>query len=459
MQKLLKFEILPRIYQVIPLQSNITIGRDPSNTVILSDRSVSSRHAQIRIDGDNVWLEDLDSTNGTKVNEVSISKKCLEDGNRIDIGYIAGYFVIENSIQNILENVPIAEINFDDNTVYQFHYTESYAKDLVYALEKYLQQQFLNLRDIKRYTEAIYCALKNAHCHGNQNDPNKKITIQFHIKKEEWKCRITDEGNGFPYKQILSQYQNEIELDTKHGLHIISDNTSYLEFNATGNSISLIKINATIAHKSKHHTELLPKTFYFSCKFFQRVWQKRSYPLKVCISLHPIKSIPETCDSIASHVASSTKPIISVEPICPGCIVMPSCQTIQEEISQHRMTFWITPLSEDRNIKASIQLASQGKILSQIMISFKAYNVFLTRLLFLFGGLLPILGILLDIPYWKIDAEVPALIRHFISCIQCLGGTSTLGIFWGLVCLGLGVFRYWKTMPKADMIQEKKIEE
>ncbi len=44
------------------------IGRDPSSDVLLSDGTVSRRHARLLIEENRAYLEDLGSTNGTKLN-------------------------------------------------------------------------------------------------------------------------------------------------------------------------------------------------------------------------------------------------------------------------------------------------------------------------------------------------------------------------------------------------------
>lgn len=49
------------------------IGRDPSSDVLLSDGTVSRRHARIIIEGNIAYLEDLGSTNGTRLNGQPVS--------------------------------------------------------------------------------------------------------------------------------------------------------------------------------------------------------------------------------------------------------------------------------------------------------------------------------------------------------------------------------------------------
>lgn len=57
-----------------PLESSIAVGRSPTNQLHLKDRKVSRRHAVIhRQDGDEFWIVDLGSGNGTYVNGMRVS--------------------------------------------------------------------------------------------------------------------------------------------------------------------------------------------------------------------------------------------------------------------------------------------------------------------------------------------------------------------------------------------------
>ncbi|KAJ53205.1 hypothetical protein BD780_003408 [Clostridium tetanomorphum] len=72
---------------VIPIQGEITIGRRTDNTFVLDDPYVSSLHAKVFIRNNEYIVQDLQSTNGTLVNNVKINgRKYLNSGDIIKIG-------------------------------------------------------------------------------------------------------------------------------------------------------------------------------------------------------------------------------------------------------------------------------------------------------------------------------------------------------------------------------------
>jgi hypothetical protein len=64
----------------------VTIGRLEESDVVLHDPGASRRHAEIRRTEDGYVLSDLGSTNGTMVNEATVSERTLQEGDRITIG-------------------------------------------------------------------------------------------------------------------------------------------------------------------------------------------------------------------------------------------------------------------------------------------------------------------------------------------------------------------------------------
>ncbi|MGP8058064.1 MAG: FhaA domain-containing protein [Acidimicrobiales bacterium] len=71
----------------IPIGADpVVIGRLPECAVVLGDPNVSRRHAELRRVGDSVVVTDLGSTNGTRVNGVTVREQHLASGDEISVG-------------------------------------------------------------------------------------------------------------------------------------------------------------------------------------------------------------------------------------------------------------------------------------------------------------------------------------------------------------------------------------
>ena len=66
----------------------LTVGRGGQNDLVLSgDEFASARHARIEVRGDGVWVQDLDSTNGTYVNGARVAgAQRLDTGDVLRVG-------------------------------------------------------------------------------------------------------------------------------------------------------------------------------------------------------------------------------------------------------------------------------------------------------------------------------------------------------------------------------------
>lgn len=75
-------------------QERTTVGRKPSNDVILDDPTVSGQHA-VFLNLQNFYIEDLNSTNGTLLNGKKVNKRQLEHGDVVRIGHHEMKFINE----------------------------------------------------------------------------------------------------------------------------------------------------------------------------------------------------------------------------------------------------------------------------------------------------------------------------------------------------------------------------
>ncbi len=73
----------------IPVGNGVKIGRGQASTLRLQDSELSAAHAEVRIERGVPVLVDLESTNGTFLNEKQISPNVLtvlKDGDQIRVG-------------------------------------------------------------------------------------------------------------------------------------------------------------------------------------------------------------------------------------------------------------------------------------------------------------------------------------------------------------------------------------
>jgi hypothetical protein len=61
----------------LPLDQITSIGREPGNTIVLADPSVSAEHALMTFRQGQWWVEDLASMNGAYVNTIRIERPTI----------------------------------------------------------------------------------------------------------------------------------------------------------------------------------------------------------------------------------------------------------------------------------------------------------------------------------------------------------------------------------------------
>jgi hypothetical protein len=63
-----------------------TLGRRPYNDIVIDNLAVSGEHAVLQMVGHDVFIEDLNSTNGTYINGKAIKKQLLAHNDTVEIG-------------------------------------------------------------------------------------------------------------------------------------------------------------------------------------------------------------------------------------------------------------------------------------------------------------------------------------------------------------------------------------
>jgi pSer/pThr/pTyr-binding forkhead associated (FHA) protein len=86
------------IKEVQITKDKTTLGRRPYNDIVIDNLAVSGEHAVLQMVGADVFIEDLNSTNGTYINGKAIKKQLLSHNDTVEIGkYKIKYLVDESA--------------------------------------------------------------------------------------------------------------------------------------------------------------------------------------------------------------------------------------------------------------------------------------------------------------------------------------------------------------------------
>lgn len=90
----------PFVGQEINIDQNRIIGRDAAVDIVLQGGHISRRHAELSLREQELWIKDLNSSNGTLVNGVRISEQQLNNHDEIQIDVVR--FLVISGLQESL---------------------------------------------------------------------------------------------------------------------------------------------------------------------------------------------------------------------------------------------------------------------------------------------------------------------------------------------------------------------
>ncbi|MEX8520653.1 MAG: FHA domain-containing protein [Leptothrix sp. (in: b-proteobacteria)] len=86
------------IKEVQLTKDKTTLGRRPYNDIVIDNLAVSGEHAVLQMVGQDVYIEDQNSTNGTYINGRAVKKQLLQHNDTVEIGkYKIKYLVEDNA--------------------------------------------------------------------------------------------------------------------------------------------------------------------------------------------------------------------------------------------------------------------------------------------------------------------------------------------------------------------------
>ena len=214
----------------------VLIGRQVAANLRIRNASVSRRHALIEKDGDKFVIADLDSRNGTFVNDVPVKRCELQHGDRVRIGESLFFFLVEDGD----EPSPTGEIRFDDSQI-----DSGSSVRMTYSEALYLMAR--DLSALMKITTTI-----NA-IRGVEELQTSLLELVFEVVparrgaillREEYGSRGEDEFASFVGRDRLRGPDQTITVSSTIARRVLKDGAALLisdaDRNETLNSASLI---------------------------------------------------------------------------------------------------------------------------------------------------------------------------------------------------------------------------
>ncbi len=117
-------------------QKEMTVGRAPTVDIVVNEQSVSRTHAQCLLQGEEVYVADLGSSNGTYINDKKLAgKQALRDGDIIRIGNIVFKFFASGNVENVFHDkiYRMATIDGGTNTFNKKYLLEAIENEFKFA--------------------------------------------------------------------------------------------------------------------------------------------------------------------------------------------------------------------------------------------------------------------------------------------------------------------------------------
>lgn len=86
------------IKEVQITKDKTTLGRRPYNDIVIDNLAVSGEHAVLQMVGADVFIEDLNSTNGTYINGKAVKKQLLQHNDTVEIGKYKIKFMVDEGV-------------------------------------------------------------------------------------------------------------------------------------------------------------------------------------------------------------------------------------------------------------------------------------------------------------------------------------------------------------------------
>lgn len=182
-------------------EQEVSIGRDPSNTLPIADPSMSRRHCAITCEADRFTLRDLDSFNGTLVNGVPVNERALEHGDEIKIGDSLFVFLLEDGE----DSEPTNDVEFDEAELGARSTIRLRVEDALYLNSERVLAQ---LPDSQRMTRDLNALLKISTAVNSIRDvetlKQRLLELLFEVIQAEFGAIVLTSDDGIDPNSIFA---------------------------------------------------------------------------------------------------------------------------------------------------------------------------------------------------------------------------------------------------------------
>ncbi len=152
------------------VNSEVILGRSGNVDIVIDGDGVSRQHARVVREGDVYSVEDLNSTNGTFVNDKQITKEVLSEGDQIKVGSTILKYVTSSTI----------EANFHEE-VYRLSTIDGLTE--IYNKRSFMENLERELNRFKRYGTNLSLALLDIDHFKQINDTYGHLAGDYVLKE------------------------------------------------------------------------------------------------------------------------------------------------------------------------------------------------------------------------------------------------------------------------------------
>lgn len=180
----------------------ITVGREPTNSVVVIDPSVSRHHCRLRSEPDGRFqIIDMDSRNGTVVNGSRIKEHWLRHGDQISIGDSVFLFQLEDQEP---PGIP-SQVEFDETRL-AAETTVIYPKDVVYLQPQRLRETLQPSSQVAQNLSALLKISRVVHAIRDLDELQKQLLdLIFEVIPAERGAILLSENAGREFSSFYAR--------------------------------------------------------------------------------------------------------------------------------------------------------------------------------------------------------------------------------------------------------------